>query len=197
MKVFFGIGLLGAVLIWSAPADAQYMRITTDNPADSGKLRATGTTILTITLDTVHDRDGTVQFCNSHTSRNCGVPTPNQPLSLFEYTIALKAAGGTVAWGTFTPNDAAYGELSPQMSNSTEVEINRTRLTNFDPPGLHTLGTLPVTPLSGNPEIQVQIGAGTLNTFGFGTGFGTSCDGYIFGNEHEEYYVRLRVGFNF
>jgi len=184
MKSTFALWLLGALLLGSAPATAQYMRITTDNPADSGKLRATGTTILTITLDTIHDRDGTVQTCNSHTSRNCGASTSSQPLNLFEYTIALKAAGGTVAWGTFTPNDAAYGELIPQMSNSTEVEINRSRFANFDSPGLHTLGTLPVTPLTGNPEIQVQIGAGTLNAYGFGTGFGTSCDGYFFPNTY-------------
>ena len=38
------------------------------------------------------------------------------------------------------------------------------------PPGLVTLGTLPVTPVTGSPSIQLQIGPGTLvltalNTF--------------------------------
>jgi hypothetical protein len=182
-SVCFGALLLFA---FANPAAAQYMQIRTDNPADNGKMRTSGTTILTITLNTNHDRNGSLQTCNSHTSAACGapIPVPSEPLNIFSYTLALRAVGGTVTWGTFTPSDPAYGATTPQMSNLTEVEVNRSRFSNFDPPGLYTLGTLPVTPLTGNPAIQVQIGPGTLDIFGFGTGFGTSCDGFFFPNTY-------------
>jgi len=36
---------LAALLVWSVPASAQYMRITTDNPANNLRLKATGTTL--------------------------------------------------------------------------------------------------------------------------------------------------------
>src|SRR5258705_12084299 len=51
-------------------AIAQYIKVLTDNPTDNTRFRATGTTILSITLDTTHDRDGSVQSCNSHTDTN-------------------------------------------------------------------------------------------------------------------------------
>jgi hypothetical protein len=41
-----------------------------------------------------------------------------------------------------------------------------------------------VTPLSGSPSIGLQIGAGALNPFGFGTGFGTDCDAFFFPNTY-------------
>jgi len=54
---------VGAVLGVTSRANAQYMRILTDNPTDNTRLRAgVGvTTILTITLDTNHDRSGALQ----------------------------------------------------------------------------------------------------------------------------------------
>ena len=48
-------------------ASAQYLWIKTDNPADSTRMNATGTTVLTFKLDTNHDRNGSLQTCNSHT----------------------------------------------------------------------------------------------------------------------------------
>src|SRR6266850_28617 len=187
MKSLRALAIAVAVLSLSpASTFAQYMRISTDNPADNTRLRPTGTTVLTITLDTNHDRNGTLQTCNSHSlNSGCGGLTTAQPLDMFSYTLALKAVGGTVTWGTFTPADAAYTDTSPQIQSDTEVEINRARPTgSFTPPGLATLGTIPVTRASGAPRIDVQIGASTVNPFGFGTGFGPSCDGFFFPNTY-------------
>ncbi len=173
------------LLCLAGPAAAQYMKITTDNPGDNTRMRATGTTLLTITLDTDHDRNGLLQTCNSHASSNCGAPSSGEPLDMFYYTLAFKAVGGTVLWGTFTASDAAYTDISPQISNSTEIEINQFRPPEtFTPAGLSTLGTLPVTVLSGSPAIQLQIGGGLLNPSGFGNGFGTSCGGFAFAHSY-------------
>ena len=178
---------VGAVLGVTSGANAQFMRILTDNPTDNTRLRAgVGvTTILTITLDTNHDRSGALQTCNSHSAANCGALATANPLDMFSYTLALKVVGGTVTWGTFSASDAAYTDTSPQIQSSTEVEINKSRPTGtFTAPGLASIGTLPVTIASGSPAVQVQIGASTINPFGFGTGFGTECDGNAFPNTY-------------
>src|SRR5947207_10990930 len=187
MKIRPGILAYGSIVLLclAAPATAQYLRITTDNPTDNTRLRASGTTILTLTLDTNHDRSGSLQSCNSHTAANCGSATTTQPLDMFSYTLALKTVGGTVTWGTFTAADAAYTDTSPQIQSNAEVEINKARpVGTVTPAGLATLGTIPVTPASGAPRIDVQIGASAINPFGFGTGFGTSCDGFFFPNTY-------------
>ena len=46
------------------------------------------------------------------------------------------------------------------------------------------LTVLPVTIASGSPRVDVEVGAGALNPYGFGTGFGTSCDAFFFGNTY-------------
>src|SRR6267142_1062410 len=172
------------VVLWlAAPAAAQYMRITTDNPTDNTRLRSAGTTILTITLDTNHDKSGTLQTCNTHqVAVGCpGAVGTTQPLDMFGYTIALRAVGGAVQWGTFTASDANYTNSSPQIQSNTEVEVNQCRPTGtFTPPGLATIGTIPVTILTGTPAIQLKIGYSQptdLNPAGYGTGFATTCDG--------------------
>jgi hypothetical protein len=183
--------LLAAAILLSAtavPSSAQYMYLDANgdgvNTADD-RLSAEGPTILTIYLNTNHDKDGSLQTCNSHTQA-CGAITTSQPLDMFGYTLALKAVGGTVTWGTFTASDAAYTNSSPQISDSTEIEINQFRPTStFTTPGLVAVGTLPVTIVSGSPAIQWQVGPGVLNPFGFGTGFATLCDG----STQTNYYV--------
>jgi len=187
MKSLRALAIAVAVLSLSpASTFAQYMRISTDNPADNTRLRPTGTTVLTITLDTNHDRNGTLQTCNSHSlNSGCGGLTTAQPLDMFSYTLALKAVGGTVTWGTFTPADAAYTDTSPQIQSDTEVEINKALpAASVTPAGLSTLGTISVTPATGNASIAVQVGASNINPFGFGTAFDTSCDGYVFPNTY-------------
>jgi PKD domain-containing protein/cadherin-like protein/Big-like domain-containing protein len=199
MKLRLRMLVCGSMLLFglAAPATAQYLRITTDNPADNTRLRATGTTILTITLNTNHDRSGSLQTCNSHqVAAGCpGAVGTAQPLDMFGYTLALKTVGGTVQWGTFTASDANYTNSSPQIQNNTEVEVNQFRPTGtFTPPGPATIGTIPVTILAGTPAIQLKVGYSQptdLNPAGFGTGFATECDGtqnfnfYIVGDPND------------
>src|SRR5438093_13719059 len=102
---------LGSLLLLAlaAPAAAQYMRMTTDNPTDPMRLRASGSTIVTIFLDTDHDRNGTLQSCYSHTLAYCGGTfTTPQPLYMFSYTFALKAVGGMVTSWLFLARHASY-----------------------------------------------------------------------------------------
>src|SRR6267142_1521600 len=183
--------LVVAVLGLATGANAQYMRIVTDNPADSTRMRTTGTTILTIRVDTNHDKSGITQTCNSHqVAAGCPFSVGTaQPLDMFGYTIALKAVGGTVQFGTFTASDANYTNSSPQIQNDTEVEVNQFRPTGtFTPPGPATLGTIPVTPLTGSPAVNLKVGYSQptdLNPAGFGTGFATECDG----TQNFNYYI--------
>ena len=82
-------------------ASAQYLRLLSDNPGDNTRMRATGTTLLTITLDTNHDKGsgpngsgGALQTCNSHTGALCGNTTTTNPLDLGSFTITLTAVAG-------------------------------------------------------------------------------------------------------
>ncbi|HYQ89713.1 MAG TPA: Ig-like domain-containing protein [Candidatus Binatia bacterium] len=186
MKTLLRFITLCSLLCLAGPAAAQYLKITTDNPNDNTRLRPSGTTILTITLNTNHDRNASLQTCNSHTAANgCGSTPTAAVLDMFSYTLALKATGGTVTWGTFTPSDAAYTDAAPLIFSSTEIEINKARPSGtLSPAGLNSIGTIPVTPASGSPWIGLQIGPGALNPFGFGTGFGTDCDGFAFPNTY-------------
>ncbi len=162
------------------------MAITTDNPADSTLLNPSGITLLTITLDTSHDRDGSLQSCNSHTNAlGCGSVLTGQPLDLFLYTITLSAVGGTVSWGTFTAADPNYTPLGDDLADSHQTEFTRSRPAgSVTPAGLSTLGTIPVTVLSGGPTIEIARGTQPLDPFGFGTGFGGSCDALNFPNTY-------------
>ncbi|HEY2923592.1 MAG TPA: Ig-like domain-containing protein, partial [Candidatus Eisenbacteria bacterium] len=179
----FVLGLMVS-MYFATPAAAQYMRITTDNPGDNTRLRASGTTILTIMLDTNHDKDASLQSCNSH-SVLCGAPATAQPLEMFSYTLDLAAVGGTVQWGTFTAADAAYTPIGADLADDQSTEINRGRPAGtFTPPGLSTLGTLPVTILTGAPRVDVARGPISVNPAAFGSGFGTTCDGFQFLNTY-------------
>ncbi len=179
--------VLGALFILciAGPSEAQYMKITTDNPADPLRLRSSGATTLTLTLDTIHDRDGSLQSCNSHTSSAGCMPTASvEPLDLFEYTITLAAIGGTVTWGTFTSADPNYEILGEDLANNTQTEFSRFASSTTTPPGLITLGTIPVAVTSGAPEIRIAHGTQTIDPFGFGTGFGTHCDAFQYPNTY-------------
>jgi len=173
---------LAIVLVACGPeARAQYMFLDANGDGvstSSDRLNSTGATVLTIYLNTNHDRDGSPQSCNSHTAA-CGATTTTQALNMFSYTISLVAVGGTVQWGTFTPANAAYAPLGTDPSDNTSIEVNRLRPAGtFTPPGLSILGSIPVTILSGTPRIDIAHGPTTANPFGSGTGFGTMCDGF-------------------
>ncbi len=165
------------------PASAQYMYLDANgdgvnSAADS--LNATGPTLLTIYLDTNHDRDGTLRSCNGHT----GAPSAGGPINLFGYTIVLKAVGGTVTWGAFTPLDPTYTPLGADLADSTDTQFTRMRpAQTFTAAGLLQLGTISVTSSSGTPGIV--IGTSTqMDPFGFGTDFATQCEGSAYPNSY-------------
>jgi hypothetical protein len=182
-----GFSCMLALAAFTPPAFAQYMYLDTDGDSlntSADRLNADGPTVLTIYLNTNHDRDGSPQTCNSHTA-SCGASTTGQALDMFSYTISLVAVGGTVQWGTFTPADAAYTPLGQNVSDSVSVEINRSRpVSTFTAPGLSALGSITVTITSGLPHIDVAHGATTADPFGFGTGFGTECSGFNYPNTY-------------
>ncbi len=183
---FFALGPL-IFLALAPPAAAQYMRITTDNPGDPTRLRSGGaTTVLTITVDTVHDRNGAVQSCNSHSAANgCGTIGTGAPIEYFSYTILLKAIGGLVTWGAFTPADPAYTPLSGLRTNDHEAVIDYARPPGTaTPAGLSTVGTLPVTVLSGWPRVDISNVPVTLDPGLPSTFFGTFCSASTFPNSY-------------
>src|SRR4051812_11627969 len=95
----------------AAPARGQYIKLQTDNPASNVRLKPAGTTLLTVILDTDHNRNGSLQSCNSMTASAACLSTPlGEPLDLFSYQFTLNAIGGTVQWGTFSPATSAYSQ---------------------------------------------------------------------------------------
>jgi hypothetical protein len=141
-------------------------------------LNAQGATVLTVYLDTDHDKNGSLQSCNSHTAATCGASTTASALDMFSYTVVLSAAGGTVTWGTFAPDTAAYTSTQAQLQNANDVEVSFARPAGtLTPAGLSSLGKISVTIVSGSPTIQIARST-SVDPFGFGTGFGTSCEGF-------------------
>ena len=183
MKSSFWLVMLAVLLGLTRPASAQYLKLTTDNPTDNTRLRASGATLLTISLNTNHDKSGATQTCNSHTIACGNVGTAN-PLDIGAYTLTLSAVGGTVTWGAYSSANPAYVDVGSSPATNTQVEINFGRASGFDPAGLYTLGTISVTPTSGSPSVIFARGAQPINPFGFGTGFGTECDGFNFPNTY-------------
>lgn len=180
MKLRLRMLACGSMLLFglAAPATAQYMKITTDNPGDPTRMRSNGsTTILTITLDTVHDRNGTTQTCNSHSAANgCGTTASSSPIGYFSYTILLKVPGGTVSWGAFTPADPTDSPVSGFRTNDHAAIIDYAKAGLGAPAGLSTVGTLSATGLSGSPSIAISDSDVDLDV-GLGTTFfGTFCD---------------------
>jgi len=58
---------------------------------------------VSVWLDTNHDRDGSLQTCNStQAPHNSWQGTPSDPgLDIFSYDIFLTVSHGTVVWGEF------------------------------------------------------------------------------------------------
>jgi hypothetical protein len=99
---------------------------------------------------------------------------------MFGYTISLVAIGGTVQWGTFTSADAAYAALGPDVSDTTSIELTRSRPPlSFTPAGLVEIGSIPVTILGGTPRVEFAHEAVSADPNGFGTGFATECGGTL------------------
>lgn len=183
LKGLLTASLLLAALAIPAIGDAQYIYVDTNGDgvhSAADRLNPSGATSLDIWLDTTHDRDGSLQTCNSHN----GGPATGSPLDVFSYAIVLRTSGGTVSWGTFAPADPAYTDDGTDLADSHDTEFSRSRPAgSVTPPGLVKLGTIPVTVVSGAPS--VAFGTSTpIDPSGFGIGFGTHCEGNNFANTY-------------
>jgi hypothetical protein len=171
------LSAFGGVLLMclAGPASAQIMRITTDNPTNNTVLNASGTTLLTITLDPTSNSITGLSYCNwsicpGGPAESCWLwgdgPTCNywQSLEVEGYYIVLTAVGGAVTWGTFTPADAS--QVGSQSATSTQVRIDH----SFSPSvsgGPFTLGTILVRTSS---PFTTHIEFARYGTLGGGTG---------------------------
>jgi hypothetical protein len=185
---FVGPFLL-TLAILASPASAQYMYLDANGDgvntaADS--LNSGSSTTLRVYLNTNHDRDGSLQTCNSHTVASCDASGSGSQLNLFSFQVYLSASGGTVNWGTFTPDTTAFAALVPQISNSTDVQFTFSRSPgSASPAGLISLGSISVTVTSGHPSISIARFPNTpLDPNSFGTSFGTGCVGFSIGNTY-------------
>ena len=175
--------LLASLLALPIIGNAQYMYLDANGDGihtAADQLNASGATSLDIWLDTTHDRDGSVQSCNSHS----GAATSGSPLDLFSFEIVLQATGGTVSWGSFSAANASFTVDGTDLADAHDTELNRSLpLGTVIPPGLVKLGTIPVTVVSGAPSIH--FGTSTpIDPSGFGTGFGTDCEAGQFPNTY-------------
>jgi hypothetical protein len=167
--------VLMAALFLTAPAWAQYMYLDTNGDGVhtvADVVNPTGSTHVDVWLDTNHDRDGSLQTCNSHT----GAPTEPPAelgLDLFSYDIYLVVTHGTVTWGEF--EDKIGFKLLPndEFNTRTDTQIHITResdLGDEKPAGRYKLGSMTVSCSAGTPSIFVSPMVG----WDF-TSFGTHC----------------------
>src|SRR5207249_6199162 len=80
-----------------------------------------------------------------------------------------------------------FATLQRQLQDSHDVEFTFSRQPagSVSPPGLLSLGKIPVTITSGSPGITFPRYPNTpLDPNSFGTTFGTNCAGFAFGNSY-------------
>jgi len=150
-------------LLSSSPALAQYIYLDSNGDGihtAADAVNPAGPTTMDIWLNTTANRDGTPTVC---------AVAPEQPLSIFGYTIDLHATGGTISWGTMLnrlPNPAirfAHGSTATDFGDGYGLS------SPFLPPGLYRLATLTISVASGTPAIdfvnEISL-TSDVNTFG-------------------------------
>lgn len=181
MRAFsVGPALLTLLLILAPPASAQYMYLDSNGDGIStaaDRLNGSGVTRVDVWLDTAHDRNGASVSCNSHT----GMPSDNQPLDLFEYSITLEAvgAGASVTWGTFADSLVYFYPLGTDLATPTATFFERVAPPSPSSPpkpqGLYKLGSIDVTVASGSPTIRISPGIPLPSYSSSYTLFGSHC----------------------
>ena len=169
----------------TTPASAQYIYLDANGDGvntSADSLHATGPTILTIFLDSSHDKSGSAQTCNSHTV-SCGAAASGTALDVSSYTILLAATGGTVSWGSFTPADPAYTPFGGVKTTDHDCSIDFQRtFGTVTPAGLFAIGSIPVTAVSGSPGIAIANHPIEADPNFPSTFFGAPhCDGFVLG----------------
>ena len=172
--------VLCLLLCRAASVGAQYVYLDCDGDgvhSSADVLSPVKATTVTVYLNTQHDRDGKVQFCNSHTKSVGG----GAPIEIFSYDLILRVAEGTgtVDWGTYS-DATGFEPLGKDDFNDTDFH------TSYGMPvgtldektatlasGGRKLGTIGITPKSGAPVIVISTTSSLDPTYY--TGFGTMC----------------------
>ena len=167
--------ILIAALLSATPARAQYMYLDTNGDGvhtDADVVNPNGPTHVDVWLDTNHDRDGSLQTCNSHTGAPVE-PSADSGLDIFSYDIFLVVTHGTVSWGEFEDNLGFKLLPNDEFNTRTETAIHITRdadLGDEKPAGRYKLGSMTVSCTAGTPSILFSP---MLN--GDFSCFGTNC----------------------
>ncbi len=163
-----------------APTFGQYIFFDTDGDgvsSPSDRLNPVGETVVTVYLDTSHDRDGILRPCNAHTgSGSSGL------LDVFSYDLILQVQlkTGIVRWSEFTDGIGFTADMKDRTS-ATELLVTRSGESAVSP-GRYKLGQVKVTMLAGHPVLT--IGTTSKLDPGAFTGFGTHCDGSEYPNTY-------------
>jgi hypothetical protein len=150
------------------PAGAQYLYL--DLNGDSLNTSADVLSSLVpvnvgVYLRTDRNRDGSTATCSSG----------SQPLSIGSLEFILRAAGGTVTWGTLVPGPV-LSEVVRTAHNATDFYAGFFDSTGVVlPPGRYRIGTLPVTATAGVPLLYFATSTSLSGTFL--TSFGSQCRG--------------------
>jgi len=206
--------LLFAALLYPAPSRAQYMYLDTNGDGvhtDADVVNPAGPTQVSVWLDTNHDRDGSLQTCNSHT----GAPhswqgTPSDPgLDIFSYDIFLTVSHGTVVWGEFEEAIGFKKLPNDELNTRNDTQIHITRFADLGytkSAGRYKLGSMTVSIAAGTPSIffapmiawdYTSFGTdcsatdGFPNTYVYGVDW-SDADGILYGGtiNHEPEFVQ-------
>jgi PKD repeat protein len=184
--------VLLAALLYPVSSRAQYMYLDTNGDGvhtDADVLSPTGLTHVAVWLDTHHDRNGSLQSCNSHTDapHSWERSTPDPGLDIFSYDIFLTATHGTIVWGGFEDR-IGFEKLPNGDDVATDTQIHITRFADVGhekPAGLYKLGTMTVSVGAGTPSIFFGLMVGWDFTC-----FGTHCsasdefpNSYVYGTD--------------
>ena len=168
---------LCAALFRPPAANAQYIYLDTNGDGvhtDADIVNPSGTTTIAIWLDTKHDKDGTLQSCNSHTGapHSYGGTPPDPGLDIFSYDVYLVVTDGTVTWGDFEDHMGFENFSPPDGRDPSKLHAAYFIPTGEfgRPAGLHKLGEITATVQFGTPS----IGFAPMTGWDF-TSFGTHC----------------------
>lgn len=176
------LGIVGAMAI-SAPAYSQYIFMDSNGSSSctTSDVITSSTTSVDVWLDTNHNASGSLAVC----------PNGAQPLDIFTYGLLIHYSGtGSVSFTGWTNYmDTAHDPSLP--GNFTILDLFKTAGNEMSvsyglPPGVkanpgrYRLGAVNVV-VTGTPTLSFSTVASD-NTFVPFTGYGTTCDGSVYGN---------------
>jgi hypothetical protein len=155
--------LLVVMLLWAMPsarAFGQHLFLDSNGDGyatEADKLSENGITSLDIWIETDRNRDGT--------STDAAGDVPS---SIFSYSVALRAIGGTISWGRYENHQTIMNVPFGRSESVTEFYVAYAG-TKMLPPGKYRLGTLEMRTLTGHPDLSFAAATsipGGVTSFG-------------------------------